>query len=586
MELTVVDNVDQTEINFLNYIFPNYIFKYQDKKLYIQNDFKENINLEILKLFGFFRVYTFENKIENLVSRKRNRLNNIFNKNEWFSPSKIKLVIDEPFKLMINELCRDKIKYSEIDNLVMKKGNDYEKYILEKLEKKLKDMNINIKKICMGFPNLNNYNMLRESYMSIAEGLPVIYQPLLIDTKSKIMGLPDFLVRCDIFNKIFENDKCNVEINKFGNYNYIVIDVKLAGCKLLKDGYLNNEKYVKLNKIQLYIYQQLLENIEGTHNLNKDGYILGSKTVENNKIYNGIEKLGVVNLSNNDEYNKEIENGIKLINEVRDSRNIKSLLKNRDFKPKRCKSYYFPKSEDGYTDIRHELGYYNNINFKYNIDGIKEICKELEKYNLIYVDFETINLLLNLDCDEFQKRIDETNNEVCQIGVMYKNRNNNIHYRSYFADEYNPKSVEKNFKDFVKFILKLKCLNNRELCMVTWGNLETSIYDGLKEKYNLPEMKILDFHNLIKSNKVFSDVMSLSLKKIIPMLNKYYPNYFPNKYDDLEIKSGTIAFNELYNYYQIDSKDKKKEIKKNIEEYNKLDCLVMLQMVEWLGSVK
>lgn len=573
------------EILFLKYIFPDYNFVHESNNLYIKESFRKNYSVEVLKSFGFFRIYTFENKFVNLVSRKRERQNNIFSRNEWYSPSKIKLVTDEPFKLMINELCRSKVKYTEIDNLVMKKGNDYEAYILKELSDRLSKMNLKVLKLCEGFPNLNNYTLLRDSYMAICEGNPVIYQPLLIDVKTKMMGLPDFLIRCDIFNKLFPNDSCKLELNCFGKYNYIVLDVKLAGCKLLKDGYLNNEKSVRLNKLQVYIYQRLLENIEGVHKENINGYILGSKTIENNNIYHGIEKLGLIDVKKNDKFESDIINGINLIDEVRKVRNIKDLLRNREFKPKRCRSYYFPKSEDGYSEVKRELGYYNNVKFKFDKSNIDNVLKELKNYNLVYVDFETINLLLNLDCEDFQRRVNETNNEVCQIGVMYKNRLGSIHYKSFYANEYNPKVVKDNFKRFVNFVLKLKGLNDKELCMVTWGNLETSIYEGLKEKYSLPEIKIIDLHSIIKSNKVFNDIMSLSLKKLIPILNNNYPKSFPNKYRDLEIQSGSVAFNELFNYYKLSDKNDKLRVRNSIESYNRLDCLVMLQLVDWMKEM-
>ena len=138
--------------------------------------------------------------------------------------------------------------------------------------------------------------------------------------------------------------------------------------------------------------------------------------------------------------------------------------------------------------------------------------------------------------------------------------------------------IKKNIESFVKYVESLEKFGT--VGIVTWGNYETSRYNNLKKKYNLCELKIIDLCGLLKKNNIFDKSLSLSLKKIIPMLNDKYPESFPNIYKDLVILDGNFANLEIYDYYKTCDES----IKDDIEKYNKIDCLVMLDIVNWLKS--
>ena len=65
------------------------------------------------------------------------------------------------------------------------------------------------------------------------EGKPIIYQGVLHNKKNKTYGCPDFLIRSDWADKIFEAsniispDKVCIKASKLnGNYHYVVVDAK------------------------------------------------------------------------------------------------------------------------------------------------------------------------------------------------------------------------------------------------------------------------------------------------------------------------------------------------------------------------
>jgi predicted RecB family nuclease len=98
-------------------------------------------------------------------------------------------------------------------------------------------------------------------------------------------------------------------------------------------------------------------------------------------------------------------------------------------------------------------------------------------------------------------------------------------------------------------------------------------------------MSFTDLSYEIKKKEIFPNYMTYSLKKLSNKLREKYRSNFPESYDELDIKNGENAFMELISYYNC--KDEKKElIKENIEKYNKIDCVLMYRIVEWLGNSK
>ena len=277
---------------FLEYIFPRCKFYGNNSRIYAQSKFFDLYSANDLQQLGYQEIFDVSNPKNVLNSRKRPREMNIFNKKEFISPSRIKLYIDEPFKSMIKEIEPEKIEKYSIEMAFGDKGNEFEEYCINILEDKLSKINkfYKITKLCQTIPDLNNYNLLKDSYLAIERGDPILYQPLLLDSETKIYGCPDLLIRADIFTKLFPYNKPDVEPllsikNNFGNYFYLVVDIKILNSKILGNGFLSSDKKMELNKLQVYLYDRMLSRIQGTlpypYNF---GFIMSPKVVLDNQV--------------------------------------------------------------------------------------------------------------------------------------------------------------------------------------------------------------------------------------------------------------------------------------------------------------
>lgn len=580
----------------LKYLFPEYKMYELDGKLYIDDKFLENYSIEMLKELGYDNIYSdnTDTKLafKNNRKRKFTETKDYFDVKEWYSPSGIKLVLDEPFKFLIKtkepELLRsDNNKNS--GSLLSRKGDEYEEYILNYLKSKGK-----VTEICLNRPRLNDLNLIKKSFESIKRGDEIIYQPVLVDTTRKIWGLPDFLIRLDVFKKIFPNNDIfekNLEKvpNNFGHPFYIVLDVKLAGCNLLKNNMLCNDFKTRLNKCQVYIYHSILEQMQGRFEKLSLGYILGSKTKDASKnIYEGSKYLGTIDFGEKEreKYDNMIREAIYKIDEIRNVKDVKCGLKNPELKPKRKRNNFFSHESDIYENARVKYGYYNDLKLKVDKNNIKHVFNDLGNYNLVYVDFETINTLLCFPYEKYKEKLNDNINQICQIGLYYKEYDDNYRYRSFFSKSFKDNDIKENLKNFVKFVKNLN--EDKEIRLVCWGNFEQYVYNSAKTKFKLAELDFLDLCKLVRKSEIFPDYLSLSLKKILKKLYEKYPDDFPENYNDLDIQSGDQAFLELYNFYTTKDEDydKKMMLKVNIEKYNKIDCVVMYRIVRWLEKMR
>ena len=139
-----------------------------------------------------------------------------------------------------------------------------------------------------------------DSYDAIKNGVPIIYQPVLMDNETKYWGVPDLLIRNDVLIDLFPLNKELVENqlqykNSFNNYFYYIIDIKLQNNIILKNGNLTNKKSTYLNKLQIQMYYRILSKIQGElEEQNEYGFILSPRNcvIDNSKIYHSMEYLG------------------------------------------------------------------------------------------------------------------------------------------------------------------------------------------------------------------------------------------------------------------------------------------------------
>ena len=107
---------------------------------------------------------------------------------------------------------------------------------------------------------IRKYNLTLEK---MNEGIPTIYQGLVIDFDNKLFGYPDLIVRNDYLNKItnFKTSSRKEEGN--GSYYYVVVDIKYSNLVFRrKRDTLVNTGMFGCFKSQLIIYNSCLTKMQ------------------------------------------------------------------------------------------------------------------------------------------------------------------------------------------------------------------------------------------------------------------------------------------------------------------------------------
>lgn len=164
----------------------------------------------------------------------------------------------------------------------------------------------------------------QETLEYMRQGIPVIFQAVLMNNKNYTYGIADIIIRSDYINEII-NKKIYYEdldknapylhINGDDKYHYRVIDIKWTTIELCSNGeYLRNSDWIPAYKAQLAIYTAALGQMQGyTPN---HAYIMAKSWHVNSKDdehgYSCFDRLGIIDYSS-DFDNKYIEQTKKAV---------------------------------------------------------------------------------------------------------------------------------------------------------------------------------------------------------------------------------------------------------------------------------
>jgi len=180
----------------------------------------------------------------------------------------------------------------------------------------------------------------------------------------------------------------------------------------------------------------------------------------------------------------------------------------------------------------------------------------------VYVDFETVEV--------------DNQSYVFQIGMGYWYKNEWF-YKSFISLS----NVVKNERSLIKrWLIWLEKAEVKE--MVHWSSAEKIIYNKIQNRYkNLPKLdeKWVDLLQIFREKFLELEVKGLfgfSLKQVANVLSDY--NYIESNYSGCKIQSGFDALLEAQMYFKKNNgryRFKKEEFKREIEEYNELDCKIL-----------
>lgn len=533
---------------------------------------------------------------------------------DWVSPSNIKnYALNDPLLDWLHYYKKQKNKVYGLNKL-QEFGNVFEKNIYDELINKYPN-DIYINKI--SHISRDGFEITKKK---INNKIPIICQAVLYNDNNKTYGIADLLVRSDWMNKIFTVKQ--LDDDEINEKYYCVIDIKWSSMSLcVNDIHVRNMNMVPAIKCQLAIYNLALGNIQG--HINNKAYILCKDYIYQNKFEitsanKYFQRLGHIDYETFD--NKYIDitkNGIYWIRNMRYNGSswkcvppsVNELYPNMsnkyDSEYKKIKLDMAKRINEltllwmvGYKNriIGHNNGIYSinddnccsknlGINGKNGmiLDKIIEINKNNDKlispdkitnniYNWksmttddIYMDFETINTCF----------MGENNGTIIifMIGVGFI-ENNKFKYKNFLIKNLNEEEqMIENALGYVFNITKNPKIfhwGNAEKCNLNYANVK---YNNIYDKY-ICDIKWIDMCKIFKNEPiVIKGAYNFGLKEIGKSMynNKQIKTIWKNDIN------GFSAMIKAICYY-----NKKTTNISDLINYNKLDCKILYEIIEYL----
>ena len=517
-------------------------------------------------------------------------------------------------------------------NFIKKKGLEFEEHIVKMLKNRHYFFEVK-----QNMSNNEKYNLTLEK---MKEGVPIIYQGLVIDFEEKLFGYPDLIVRNDYLNKI-TNFKNVYPVRENGCY-YVVVDIKYSNLifKKNKDTLVNHGMF-SCFKSQLMIYNKCLSKMQ---NFNpKVAFILGRKWSKNSKTgNNSFDYLGKIDIYGTDlpilektnqsinwikklksEGNTWNQNDIFLSPNLKCSyddewRNVKRKIAN-DNKDITLLWNCGVKERDNL--LKHDIRrwdnpecYSNKLNIHGKrgriIDGIlktnrengiifnprrikkKENCQKLDESRLEFIcDFETVN-----DLDDNFKRIPYSNFETCifMIGLITNIRHNgkivDSNFKCFIVEDFSRKEEKRiinNWLEYMNSLSKKYEIPNPKI--FHWSKAEPNFYKQAiirnKQLFNWGKLNFVDILEIFKDEPIsIKGVLNYGLKDVSKGLHKL--GLIKTIWG--EDMDGRIALLEAVDAM---NKSKKENIKfstmnivESIKKYNYVDVKVIDEIIEFLRT--
>jgi hypothetical protein len=515
------------------------------------------------------------------------------------------------------------------DNLfityICNKGVEFEKYIINHINKNI----INVESVP---PYINDTN-IKICLELMKKGVPIIHSVPFLDLKNKTKGVIDLIVRNDYVSKLIkESPPVENKGSKFGDYHYVVIDIKYTTIELKKDKiHVVNTSKFRCYKTQLNIYNDSIGDIQNF--TPRYSYLLGLKYKNNSEIFSSFDKLGTVDFKIVDKFiTDETRKSIEWVRNVKNnfykmiltppsipelypnmnidsgkwnckkeeiSKNICEItsiwnvtLANRNkalslgitsWKDSRCNSDVLGITNKHKATIIDSI---LNIN-RQDEDKIlpKKIINNVSNWkqpeNEMFVDFETL-----IDFNYTDNKI-----IIFMIGVYWKN-NNKWQYKSFTCNNISSEEEYRIINDFVDFLII-----NKHPKLWYWyadNKIWNSAVNRHLDKYNKDDNKEKQEHicntwNTLKwldMSKIFNiepvvikDCFDFSLKNITKALNSH--NLIKYKLKS-ECNNGMSASIIALDVYKNSTNPLSNKVFKDLEKYNKFDVKILYKIIDYL----
>jgi hypothetical protein len=526
-------------------------------------------------------------------------------------------------------------KASLFSNFIKKKGLEFEEHIVKMLRNKHYFFEVESK--------LSNQEKYEITMKKLKEGVPIIYQGMVVDFDEKLFGYPDLIVRSDYLNKITNFKNTLPDNNLENGWYYVVVDVKYSNLIFKRNSdTLVNQGMFSCFKSQLIIYNKCLTKMQqydpGV------AFILGRKWNKNNKNgNNSFDYLGKIDIYGDDK--QILEKTDLALNWLRDLRQNGNSWETTD-------SRLMPNMKCAYDDewrsIKKEIAQNNNeITLLWNcgvkernsaskkrvrgwddsecysntmgikgkrakiIDGIlktnrdnqilfnprriklSENIKKLESNKLEFIcDFETVN-----DLNDNFKRIPYSNFETCifMIGLITNIRDDegNIQFSEFncfIVEDFTRKEEKRIINQWLGYMDNLsKKYNVLNPKIYHWSQAEPNFYKQAilrnKQIFEWGKLNFVDILEVFKEEPIsIKGVLNYGLKDVSKGLYKL--GIIDTTWEeDMDGRIALLEAADAMNKAKIENlKFSEMNIVKSIEKYNYVDVKVIDDIITFLRT--
>lgn len=463
---------------------------------------------------------------------------------------------------------------------------------------------------------------------AIKNRIPIICQAYMRSNKLRWDGVADLLVRSDFINQItgfrvLEDDEIYDTNN---NLYYVVVDIKWSHITLCVDGKtIRNSGRARAYKGQLLIYNTILGDIQGY--IPTKAYILPkSWNINNDKpTCTLLSRLGIVDFVERD--NEYVPKTLKAVNWVRNVREngsgwtplapaIKEMCCNacnQDDNWSKVKTDILTQTRDvtqiwmlsaDHRDLLFDKGIKRwdqqfdisffkdkrrkiienilNVNrLDSNVDVIFDKLDNrlgwlVPSENDLFVDYETISS----EFVEFgTSNLKDT--FIFMVGILTKNKN----FTNFTSSEYQSASEFQVMFDFKNFIQsRIDEYPSQPLRIFHWGCVERTLLVDFCNRHHVNWKSTFDMVIWVDMYEVFTNSaiavrgsLCYKLKEIAKAMHKL--GIVKTVWSSDGVADGLSAMIDAIQYYKVDKNNAKME---SIRHYNKIDCTVLSEIVEYL----
>lgn len=508
-------------------------------------------------------------------------------------------------------------------DFIFKKGELFEKMIWDKLQNKRfmtsafgsYFSNVMITKS----KYIDIYKAYDDTISNMKKGTEIIYQGVVCNHENNTYGIPDLLIRHDVFEQIFQR-KITMEVNnKFAHgFNYLIIDVKSSTLQIASNGinFHNNCNGLAI-KSQLYVYLDALNGMQG-------GTFHQAYVLSNNRTEHQLGHIATVDYSSYDaKYKGMVAKGIEWIRRLRtEGKNwklfpkpsIPELYPNQkisNFRWDGKKNMIADKLNDitkiwmcgpKQRQIAHHrkiyswknpkctaslLGFkagkiHDTVDLILNVNRQKQNlylprsipkhitseCKQIE----LFVDFETIGPMMTPDKNE----------RIFMIGVGMVKKSI-WSYKCLVANDLKPKSEMELIDSFFDFVKSMDCRifhwSDAEINMMNRANLRHQ--NRWKNEQN--DTQWLDFMKVMKNEPiVIKGAFNFSLKSIGKAM---YQNRMIDKTWDCTCENGLDCMVIAKNLYSQNKFDRTHPDMVKMIHYNETDCMMIWKIIQYFRNL-